>query len=117
VLSGKLPGKPTASEDGQDFSSTFDELSSIDIAQLLGQVTFTLANHSSGQSKSYKITCAIENDVEEDAMKNSHLTSSLAPLTPKYISILMRFFRYTATPTNPGQGISVNVVHSKGLGE
>jgi len=117
VLSGKLPTKPTALPSRHDFSSTFAELSLIDIAGLLEQATFTLTNHSSGQSKSYQISGAIENDVEEDAQKNSHLTDPVAPLTPKYILILLRFFRYTATPTNPGQGIGVNFVTGKGLGE
>jgi hypothetical protein len=117
VLSGKLPNNPTALPNRHAFSSTFDELSLIDIGELLPQATFTLTNHSSGQSKSYKISGTIEDDVEEDAKNNSHLTDPVAPLRPKYISILIRFFRFTATPTNPGQGISVNVVHSKGLGE
>ncbi|MBV8102268.1 MAG: hypothetical protein JOZ31_24250 [Verrucomicrobia bacterium] len=117
VLSGKLPSKPKASHSGHDFSSTFDELSLIDIAELLDQATFTMTNHSSGQSKSYEILGAIENDVEEDAGANSHLTSPVAPLRPKYILILLRFFRFTATPTNPGQGTGVNFVFGKGLGE
>jgi hypothetical protein len=117
VLSGKLPTSPTALPNRHAFTSTFDELSYINIVELLPQATFTLTNQSSGQSKSYKISGAIENDVEEDAKDNSHLTNPVAPLRPKYISILMRFFRFTATPTNPGQGIGVNVVHGKGLGE
>jgi hypothetical protein len=117
VLSGKLPKSPVALPDRQAFSSTFAQLSLIDIVELLPQATFTLTNHSSGQSKSYQISGTIENDVEEDAKNNSHLTTPVAPLTPKYISILIRFFRLTATPTNPGQGIGVNIVHSKGLGE
>ena len=117
VLNGELPKSPTPLPNRHAFSSTFDELSLIDIVELLPQATFTLTNHSSGQSKSYKISGTIENDVEEDAKNNSHLTTPVAPLTPKYISILMRFFRYTATPTNPGQGIGVNFVSSKGLGE
>jgi hypothetical protein len=117
VLSGKLPKKPTPSQSRHDFNSTFDELNLIDIAELLDQATFTLTNHSSGQSKSYEISGAIENDVEEDAQTNSHLTTPVAPLRPKYILILLRFFRFTATPTNPGQGIGVNFLHSKGLGE
>lgn len=111
VLSAKLPSNPTA------FSSKLDKLSLIDIAELLDQATFTLTNHSTGQSKSYKISGAIENDVEEDAKANSHLTSPVALLRPKYILILIRFFRFTATPTNPGQGIGINIVHGKGLGE
>jgi hypothetical protein len=111
VLSGKLPSNPKA------FSGTFAELSLIEIAELLDQATFTLANHSSGQSKSYKISGVIENDVEEDARANSHLTGPVALLRPKYILILIRFFRFTATPTNPGQGIGINLVHGKGLGE
>jgi hypothetical protein len=111
ALSGKLPSNPKA------FSSTFDELSLIEIAELLDQVTFTLTNHSTGQSKSYKISGAIENDVEEDAKENSHLKGPVALLRPKYILILIRFFRFTATPTNPGQGIGINIVHGKGLGE
>jgi hypothetical protein len=111
VLSGKLPGNPKA------FRGTFAELSLIEIAELLDQATFTLTNHSSGQSKSYKISGAIENDVEEDAKANSHLTGPVALLRPKYILILIRFFRFTATPTNPGQGIGINIVHGKGLGE
>jgi hypothetical protein len=117
VLSGKLPKSPTALLNRHAFSSTFDELSPLDIVELLPQATFTLTNHWSAQSKSYKISGAIENDVEGDAKNNSHLTTPVAPLTPKYISILMRFFRFVATPTNPGQGIGVNIVHSKGLGE
>jgi hypothetical protein len=117
VLSGKLPKKPKPSHSRHDFNSTFDELSLIAIAELLDQATFTLTNHSSGQSKSYEISGVIENDVEEDAQTNSHLTTPVAPLRPKYILILLRFFRFTATPTNPGQGIGVNFVHSKGLGE
>jgi hypothetical protein len=117
VLSGKLPSKPTPLTNRHDFSSTFGELSLIDLAELLDQGTFTLTNHSSGQSKSYKVSGVIENDVEEDAKTNSHLAGPFAPLTPKYIMILIRFFRFTATPTNPGQGIGVNIVHSKGLGE
>jgi hypothetical protein len=111
VLSGKLPSNPKA------FSSTFGELSLIEIAELLDQPTFTLTNHSSSQSKSYKISGTIESDVEEDAKANSHLTSAVALLRPKYILILIRFFRFTATPTNPGQGVGVNIVHSKVLGE
>lgn len=111
VLSGKLPSNPKA------FNSTFDKLSLIEIAELLEQPTFTLANLSSGQSKSYKISGAIENDVEDDARENSHLTDPVALLRPKYILILIRFFRFTATPTNPGAGIGVNIVHGKGLGE
>jgi hypothetical protein len=117
VLSGQLPKNPTPLTNRHAFSSTFDELSLIDIVELLPQATFTLTNHSSDQSESYKISGTIENDVEEDAKNNSHLTTSVTPLTPKYISILIRFFRFVATPTNPGQGIGVNLVHSKGLGE
>jgi hypothetical protein len=117
VLSCKLPSNPTALPNRHAFSSTIDELGLIDIVELLPQATFTLTNHSSGLSKSYKITGCIENDVEEDAKTNSHLTSPVAAFTPKYILILIRFFRLTATPTNPGQGIGVNLVHSKGLGE
>ena len=117
VLSGESPSKPTALPNRRSFSSTFDELSLIDIVELLPQATFTLTNESTGQKKSYKISGAIENDVEEDAKANSHLTDPLAPLKPKYIFILIRFFRFTATPTNPGQGIHVNVVGGKGLNE
>ena len=117
VLSGKSPTKPTASQSGHDFSSTFAELSLIDIAELLDQATFTLTNHSSGQSKSYKISGAIENGMEEDAQGNSHLTTPVAPLRPKYILILLRFFRFTATPTNPGHGTAVSLTTGKGLGE
>lgn len=113
VLSGKLPGNPTSLPNRRSFSSTFDQLSLIDIVELLPQATFTLTNESAGQSKSYKISGAIENDVEEDAKKNSHLTTPVAPLTPKYIFILIRFFRFTATPTNPGQGTSAQVVGGK----
>jgi hypothetical protein len=111
VLSGKLPSNP------KTFSGTLAELSLIEIAELLDQATFTLTNHSSGQLKSYKISGAIENDVEEDARANSHLMGPVALLRPKYILILIRFFRFTATPTNPGQGIGINIVHGKGLGE
>jgi hypothetical protein len=117
VLSGKLPGNPAALANRRSFSSTFDELSLIDIVELLTQATFTLANQSSSQSKSYKISGAIENDVEEDAKTNSHLTTPVGPLSPKYIFILIRFFRFTATPTNPGQGMSFHVAGSKGLSE
>ncbi len=113
VLSGKLPANPTSLPSRRSFSSTFDQLSLIDIVELLPQATFTLTNESAGQSKSYKISGAIENDVEEEAKKNSHLTTPVALLTPKYIFILIRFFRFTATPTNPGQGTSVHVVGGK----
>ena len=117
VLSGKLPSNPTPLANRRSFSSTFDQLTLIDIVELLPQATLTLINESSGQSKPYKISGAIENDVEEDAKTNSHLTTPVAPLSPKYIFILIRFFRFTATPTNPGQGVSFHVAGSKGLNE
>jgi hypothetical protein len=117
VLSGKLPSNPTPLPNRHSFSSTFDELSLTDIVELLPQATFTLTNESAGQSKSYKISGAIENDVEEDAKTNSHLTTPVAPLRPKYIFILIRFFRFTGAPTNPGQGISFHVAGNKALSE
>lgn len=117
VLSGKLPSTPKPLPNRRSFNSTFNELSLIDIVELLPQATFTLNNESAGQSKSYKISGAIENDVEEDAKTNSHLTTPVAPLRPKYIFILIRFFRFTATPTNPGQGMSFLVGGGKGLTE
>jgi|ERR1700683_3722168 len=117
VLEGKLPDAATPLKDGHSFTSKFNKLSLIDIVALLSQATITLTNQSSGQSKSYKISGDIENDLEDDAKLNPHLTRPVAPLSPKYVFILMRFFRFTATPTNPGQGISGNVVGGKVLGE
>ncbi len=117
VLKGKLPNAAKALKDGHSFTSKFDKLSLIDIVELLSQATFTLANQSSSQSKSYKISGDIENDLEDEAKLNSHLTSPVASLSPKYVLILIRLFRFTATPTNPGQGTSGGVVFIKVLGE
>ena len=66
-----------------------------------------------GQSETYTVSGTLENDVET----NPDLSVPVGGLTPKYVLLLKRFFRFTVAPTNPGQGVAVAMFHNKTLGE
>lgn len=111
VLKGESPNPGEALANKRSFTTKLSQLSLLDIVELLPQATFSL------NSKSYIISGGVENDVEDEAKKNPHLKTSVATLTPKYLLILARFFRFTSMPANPGHGTTGIVAFNKVFGE
>jgi hypothetical protein len=113
-IDGNAPNPGTKLPNGNSFVTKFDKLSLKDVVDLLPQATFKVSNGSAGgQSETYTVSGAVENDVET----NPDLSVPVGGLTPKYVLLLKRFFRFTVAPTNPGQGVSVAMFHNKTLVE
>jgi hypothetical protein len=112
TVTGHPPTPGTAATfNGGTFDSNFGTLWLVDLAvDLLKQISFGIANQSTGKSTAYSVIGTLEDWVEV----NPDLKTPLGQFSPKYVFLLKKFFNFSAQKAGQPATLASRVLASDG---